>query len=133
MTPNRRASKKQHRENESVKSADETPAPNVSFDEQETQTPSEFKDEPTHPLMAEVETFLSKRDELARKLAEEIEATEKKLAELRKIAASLFPENVSSGPTDKKAKKLKTKTSNREAKPESSNSSESPTSSDSTN
>ena len=76
--------------------------------------------------MAEVESFLSRRDELARKLAEEIEATEKKLAELKKIAASLFPGNPMNGQTDRKAKKRKAKISNREAKAESSSSEANP-------
>jgi hypothetical protein len=49
--------------------------------------------EANNPLLAEVQSFLSKREELARKLAEEIAATEAKLAELRKTAASLFPES----------------------------------------
>lgn len=43
-------------------------------------------------LTGEVQTFLSKRDELAQKLAREIEITEKKLAELKHSAAMLFPE-----------------------------------------
>src|SRR5580693_6518287 len=42
-------------------------------------------------LAAEVESFLSRRSELARKLTQEIEATEKKLAELKRTAALLFP------------------------------------------
>lgn len=45
------------------------------------------------PLAEEVRSFMDRRDELARKLAEEIEATEKKLAELRRTAAALFPES----------------------------------------
>ena len=40
--------------------------------------------EPTLPLMEEVQSFLNLRDELARKLAVEIEAMEEKLAELKK-------------------------------------------------
>jgi len=68
--------------------------------------------------MAEVQSFLSRRDELARKLSEEIEVTEKKLAELRSTLASLFPDGGSNGQSDRKAKK-KTKGSNREAKSES--------------
>lgn len=42
-------------------------------------------------LAGEVQSFLSRRVELARKLAQEIEATEKKLAELKRTAALLFP------------------------------------------
>lgn len=45
------------------------------------------------PLLAEVQSFLNKREELARKLADEIAATETKLAELKKTAAALFPES----------------------------------------
>ena len=65
--------------------------------------------EPSTPLIAEVHSFLSRRDELARKLSEEIAATEAKLIELRKTAAALFPEKTTAAPSvskDKKAKKL---------------------------
>jgi hypothetical protein len=66
--------------------------------------------EANNPLLAEVQSFLSKREELARKLAEEIAATEAKLAELRKTAASLFPESTPAatpmGKDKKPAKKL---------------------------
>lgn len=64
--------------------------------------------EPATPLLAEVQSFLSRRDELARKLADEIAATEAKLEELRRTAAAFFPENAkAAGPTkDKKPKKL---------------------------
>ena len=65
--------------------------------------------EPATPLIAEVHSFLSKRDELAKKLSEEIAATEAKLVALRKTAAALFPEKAAAAPAankDKKAKKL---------------------------
>jgi hypothetical protein len=65
--------------------------------------------EPATPLIAEVHSFLSKRDELAKKLSEEIAATEAKLIELRKTAAALFPEKAGTAiaaSKDKKAKKL---------------------------
>lgn len=62
-------------------------------------------DSPANPLMDEIQTFMTLRDELARKLAAEIEATEQKLAELRETAASLFPQEVD----DKKSKKAKPK------------------------
>lgn len=65
--------------------------------------------EPATPLIAEVQSFLSKRDELSRKLSEEIAATEARLVELKKTAAALFPERATAAPTvnkDKKAKKL---------------------------
>lgn len=65
--------------------------------------------EPATPLIAEVHSFLSKRDELATKLSDEIAATEAKLIELRQTAAALFPEKAAAAPAaakDKKAKKL---------------------------
>ncbi len=107
-----------------MKTASETPIPTVNSDDPSPPEASPSTNEPAHPLMAEVESFLSRRDELAKKLAEEIEATEKKLAELRKIAESLFPENAAQGPVDRKAKKHKAKTSHRESKPDSTGSSE---------
>lgn len=56
-------------------------------------------------LLAEVEQFLQQRQELAQKLAAEIAATERKLADLRKTAAALFPEGDRSARPEKKAKK----------------------------
>ncbi len=73
---------------------------------------------PAEPLMEEVQSFLSKRAELAQKLADEIEATEKKLADLRKTAALLFPENATNGAKDRKPKKVKMRVANREEKAE---------------
>jgi hypothetical protein len=60
------------------------------------------------PLLAEVQSFIQRREELARKLADEIAATETRLAELKKTAAALFPETSApvSAPKDKKPKKL---------------------------
>ena len=93
-----------------MKSVEETPTPSVSSEIQaQTDSPT-VPHEEVAPLMAEVETFLSKRDELARRFAEEIVATEQKLAELKKTAASLFPESVS-GQSSQKTKKPKTKAS----------------------
>ena len=43
-------------------------------------------------ISEEVQSFLSRRDDLAEKLAREIEATELKLAELKRSAALLYPE-----------------------------------------
>ncbi len=43
-------------------------------------------------ISLEVQSFLSRRDDLAEKLAREIETTELKLAELKRSAALLFPE-----------------------------------------
>lgn len=57
-------------------------------------------------IMDRVQAFLALRTELAANLAAEIEATEKKLADLRKTAAMLFPENAAVPVTkDKKPKK----------------------------
>jgi hypothetical protein len=56
-------------------------------------------------LVTEVQAFLSKRGELAEKLAREIEATEKKLAELKRTAALLSPAASVEAARDKKAKK----------------------------
>jgi hypothetical protein len=61
------------------------------------------------PLMAEVQNFLATRDELAKKLAEEIAATEKKLAELKRTAVLLYPQATVAANKDKKAKKVKAK------------------------
>src|SRR5688572_15272591 len=60
--------------------------------------------EPANPLLAEVQSFLNRRDELARKLADEIAATEAKLEELRRTAAAFFSENarVAGAAKDKK-------------------------------
>ena len=58
--------------------------------------------------MSEIQSFMNLRDELARKLAAEIEAMEVKLAELKETAASLFPRNPDSS-DDKKVKKPKPK------------------------
>ena len=72
--------------------------------------PASPDNEVATPLLAEVQSFLSKRDELARKLAEEIAATEAKLAELKRTAASLFPETAittaNTAGKDKKSKRL---------------------------
>jgi hypothetical protein len=56
-------------------------------------------------VLEEVQAFLAQRAELARKLTEEIEATEKKLAELRQTAALLMPQSASRIGKEKKAKK----------------------------
>jgi hypothetical protein len=75
------------------------------------QSPSK---EPVHPLMSEIQSFMNLRDELARKLAAEIEAMEQKLAELKETAASLFPRSNES-PVDRKTKKPKAKASKSES------------------
>jgi hypothetical protein len=73
---------------------------------------------PDDPLLSEVQSFLSKRAELAQKMADEIAATEKKLAELKETAALLFPEHHGNGPKERKPKKAKPKAANRESKTE---------------
>ncbi len=80
--------------------------------------------ETAHPLMEEVQSFLNLRDELARKLAIEIEALEAKLAELKKTAASLFPGNDSDATTDRKAKKPKPKATSQKERSDHAGSSE---------
>ncbi len=70
------------------------------------------------PLLEEVQQFLVKRAELASKLSQEIEATEKKLVELKKTVTLLFPETESTVPKDRKLKKTKPKTTSRSAKTE---------------
>ncbi len=68
------------------------------------------------PLIEEVQQFLGKRAELAAKLTQEIEATEKKLVELKKTVALLFPENAPSISKDRKPKKVKSKVASRSEK-----------------
>lgn len=95
-----------------MKAADQTPTASVSSEVQtqpDAPTVPDEKAEQVDPLMAEVESFLSKRDELARKIAAEIEALEQKLAELKETAASLFPETAGGGPSNPKSKKPKPK------------------------
>ncbi len=108
-----------------MKSVEETLTPSVSSEIQAQTDPPATPHEQVDPLMTEVETFLSKRDELARRFAEEIAATELKLAELKRTAASLFPESVSSAQSSQKTKKQKAKAA---AKSESASSAESPSS-----
>lgn len=79
-------------------------------------------------LVEEVQSFSDRRAALAQKLADEIAATEKKLAELKKTAALLFPENQAGPVKDRKAKKLKLKTAARAEKTEPAASNETTTS-----
>lgn len=60
-------------------------------------------------LADEVRAFIDRRDELAGKLAQEIELTEKKLAELKRTAALLFPESAANGHGDKERQERKSK------------------------
>ena len=75
--------------------------------------------EHVHPLMEEVESFYVLRAELHRKLSVEIQALELKLAELKKTAASLFPDEYGEPQQDRKAKKPKAKTASRGEKADS--------------
>ncbi|WP_254508005.1 hypothetical protein [Anatilimnocola floriformis] len=59
------------------------------------------------PLLAEVQSFIQRREELARKLSDEITSTEERLAELKRTAAALFPENNRPAPVANKDKKVK--------------------------
>lgn len=92
-----------------MKAADETPTPSVSPEVETPVEPANEPEEQVDPLMAEVESFISRRDELARKIADEIEALEQKLADLKETAASLFPDNVGGGQVAPKPKKPKPK------------------------
>lgn len=83
------------------------------------ENPSSADPESNSPLMEEIQTFMAMRDELAQKLAVEIEATERRLEELRKTAASLFPQ-ASESTDDKKAKKAKPKSAKESAQTDSS-------------
>lgn len=113
----KRSIKKQKLESIPVKSAAETPTPSEAPEVPAVAasvTPEPVRAEanaaePVDPLMAEVESFLSKRDELARRIADEIAATEEKLADLKKTAASLFPETLSGEESVQKPKKPKPK------------------------
>lgn len=69
------------------------------------------------PLRDEITAFLAKREELAQKVADEIAATEKKLAELKQTAALLLAESKEPPVKDRKPKKLKVKSPSREEKP----------------
>jgi hypothetical protein len=59
------------------------------------------------PLADEVRSFLGRKEELAQKLAHEIETTEKKLAELKRTAAALFPEGLGNEPVERVERKPK--------------------------
>lgn len=85
---------------------DDVPSNSPPPEEQPTAgTPAEAADRPlgpagvagpaggiAGPLGDAMQDFLSRREELARRLQEEIAATELRLAELRRAVAQLFPE-----------------------------------------
>lgn len=112
--------KKKHREHPLEKTAEPAPADAaITTTEQDPAPSSTSSPDVQEPLMEEVQSFFHKRAELARKLADEIEATEQKLAELKRTAAMLFPENGNgNGQKDRKPKKPKPKVTSREEKTE---------------
>lgn len=105
--------KKKHTEGTPVTSLEAIMNEGTSSDTQVVTEQLPSSAEPIHPLIEEVECFYILRAELHRKLSVEIHATEHKLAELKKTAASLFPEEYGEPPQDKKAKKQKPKASSR--------------------
>lgn len=65
---------------------------------------------PPDPLAAEVAAFLTQRTTLAARIAEEIAATESRLAELRRTLSMLMPESSdNSGGKERRPKKAKPK------------------------
>jgi hypothetical protein len=66
-------------------------------------------------LVSEVQTFVAKRGELAKKLSDEIKSTEKKLAELKKTAAMLSTEPSSAAPKEPKPRPTKRKARRKKA------------------
>ena len=96
--------KKRLRDPETVNASEPTPAADDAAPPPE---PPESRAAEGPTLLEEVQSFLAQREELAKKLAEEIAATEQKLADLKKTAAQLFPEAAAAAATkDKKAKKV---------------------------
>jgi hypothetical protein len=116
-------SKKKNRPSNTVEpttsEAAQSPDPN------QTAAPSELAAPATLPLHAEIAAFLARREELSRKVADEIAATELKLAELRQTAALLASQGSEPAAKelpakDRKPKKLKLKSASpaaREEKP----------------
>jgi len=72
----------------------------------EAATPAYLADEAAF-LAAEVQTFLNKRGELAERLAREIEATQRRLEELRRSLALLSPAASNAAQPTKPEKKAK--------------------------
>lgn len=58
-------------------------------------------------LLDEVQAFFGQREELAQRLADEIEATQEKLAELQETLAQLYPDRAASSAKDRKPKKAR--------------------------
>lgn len=87
---------------------DSGPAAEISAEAAAVESLEQAASPPTS-ILDEVQSFLQKRDELLRKLADEIEATESRLAELRRTAQLLQAEAVPESSKDKKNKKPKPK------------------------
>lgn len=96
-------SKKKHRPSSTVESLTAEAASSEPVAPVSPEVPA------TLPLHAEIAAFLARREELSRKVAEEIVATEKKLAELKQTAALLLAEATATPAKDRKPKKLKVK------------------------
>lgn len=101
------------------KSKSREPKPSESVTETPEAVETETSTLEADPILAEVQQFLLKRADLANRLTAEIDATEKKLVELKRTLEQLFPEN-SSFPSakERKAKKAKAKPSPRASKAE---------------
>lgn len=101
------------------KSKSREPKPSESVTETTEAGETETISLEADPILAEVQQFLLKRADLANRLTAEIDATEKKLIELKRTLEQLFPEN-SSFPSakERKAKKAKAKPSPRTSKAE---------------
>jgi hypothetical protein len=97
-------SKKKHRPSSTVETTTPEAAPSV-----DSNCPPVTSASAALPLHEEIAAFLARREELSRKVAEEIVATEKRLAELRHTAALLLAERNDSPAKDRKPKKLKVK------------------------
>jgi hypothetical protein len=99
--------KRKHSENHAAAA----PAPAAVASDVAAHAADELSAERLGELAEEVRAFIDRREELAGKLAQEIALTEKKLAELKRTAALLFPENATNGHGDalrleRKPKKL---------------------------
>jgi hypothetical protein len=99
--------KKKHSENHAAVPS----APAAIASEAAGHDDDDLSAEPLGELAGEVRAFIDRREELAAKLVQEIAFTEKKLAELKRTLALLFPENATNGNADalqleRKPKKL---------------------------
>lgn len=97
-------SKKKHRPSSTVETTTPEAAPLV-----DPSCPPVTSASAALPLHEEIAAFLARREELYRKVAEEIASTEKRLAELKHTAALLLAERSESSAKDRKPKKPKVK------------------------